>query len=352
MAKRFKASVIGGSGYGGGEMIRRLLLHPEVELVRVASIDHVGEPVSAVHPNLEGRTRLVFENLAPAEAADGMDVVLLALPHKVTAAKVPEILAKTSAKIVDLSGDFRLTSKESYKRHYGADHPHPELLDGTFVYGLPEVNREKIRASRCVASPGCFATTIELGLLPLARAGLLEGNVETVAITGSSGSGVAASAGTHHPVRSQNLKTYKPLDHQHVPEIEELLAAAGARGFHLSFVPVSAPLSRGIFATSFVRVRESASAADIEALYEKAYGGEPFVRVPHGRLPEVVAVSGSNYLEVGIKVGGVEDGKRLVTVFSASDNLIKGGAGQGIQNMNLVLGLDERLSLEDPGGYP
>jgi LysW-gamma-L-alpha-aminoadipyl-6-phosphate/LysW-L-glutamyl-5-phosphate reductase len=349
--KRFKACVIGGSGYGGGEMIRRLLLHPEVELVRVASIDHVGESIGAVHPNLEGRTSLVFENLAPKDAAAGMDVVLLALPHKVTASKIPEIL-ETGAKVVDLSGDFRLTSKESYRTHYGADHPHPELLAGTFVYGLPEVNRERIKQARCVASPGCFATTVELGLLPLAKAGLLEGAVETVGITGSSGSGVAPSAGTHHPVRAQNLRTYKPLDHQHVPEIEELLKAVGARDFHIHFVPVSAPLSRGIFATTFVRVPGDVTKDRIEEAYRSAYEGEPFVRVPKGRLPEVIAVAGSNYVEVGVKVGPVIDGKRLVTAFSALDNLIKGGAGQGIQNMNLILGLDERLSLEDPGGFP
>lgn len=349
--KRFKASVIGGSGYGGGEMIRRLLIHPEVELVRVASIDHVGELLGSVHPNLDGVTDLVFEELTPTQAAQGVDVVLLALPHKVTAAKIPELIA-AGVKIVDLSGDFRLTDAASYKRWYGADHPHPELLNGTFVYGLPEVNREKIRAARAVASPGCFATTIELGLLPLAKAGLLSGDVETVAITGSSGSGVAPQAGTHHPVRAGNLKSYKPLDHQHVPEIEGLLNSVGAKDFALRFVPISAPLARGIFATSFAHVPASVDEATLRDLYVKAFANEPFVRVPKKRLPEVVAVAGSNYVEVGIHVGPVHGDTRLVTCFSAIDNLIKGGAGQGIQNMNLILGLDERLSLEDPGGYP
>ncbi|HEU4406306.1 MAG TPA: N-acetyl-gamma-glutamyl-phosphate reductase [Polyangiaceae bacterium] len=349
--KRFKASVIGGTGYGGGEMIRRLIMHPEVELVRVASIDRVGERLGAVHPNLEGRSKLVFENLSAAEAAAGVDVVLLGLPHKVTAAKVAE-LWPLGVKIVDLSGDFRLRDAAAYERYYGAKHPHPSMLEGSFVYGLPELNREAIRKARAVASPGCFATTIELGLLPLARAGLLEGEIETVGITGSSGSGAAASAGTHHPVRSQNLRTYKPLDHQHVPEIELLLAAAGAEGVSVRFVPVSAPLSRGIFVTSFVHVRDEASPDEIKALYANGFEGEPFVRVPEGRLPEVAAVAGSNYAEVGVQVGPAAGGRRLVTCFSALDNLIKGGAGQGIQNMNLVLGLDERLSLEDPGGYP
>jgi N-acetyl-gamma-glutamyl-phosphate/LysW-gamma-L-alpha-aminoadipyl-6-phosphate reductase len=351
MAKRFKAAVIGGSGYGGAELIRRLLLHPEVELVRVASVDYVGEPLSAAHPNLERLTDLCFEGITPAEAAKGMDVVLLGLPHKVSAQKVPEIMA-TGARIVDLSGDFRLRDPESYKRYYGAPHPCPDKLDGTFVYGLPELHREAIRKARYVASPGCFATTITLGLLPLAKAGWLGGPVETVGITGSSGSGVVPSAGTHHPTRAVNLRTYKPLDHQHIPEIVETLISAGARNPTLRFVPVSAPLSRGIFATSFAHVEDKIGEAQIRALYAEAYAKEPFVRVPAKRLPEVAAVSGSNYAEVGVQPGDVQGGRRVVACFSTTDNLIKGGAGQGIQSMNLMLGLDERLTLEDPGGWP
>lgn len=348
--KRFKAAVIGGSGYGGGEMIRRLLLHPEVELVRVSSLDFVGEPLGAAHPNLEGLTDLRFESMPPEEAAKGVDVVLLGLPHKVSAEVVPKLMP-SGVRIVDMSGDFRLKSADAYEKHYGKKHPCPELFE-KFVYGLPELNRESIKQSRYVASPGCFATTIELGLLPLAKAGWLQGSIETVGITGSSGSGIVPSAGTHHPVRAGNLRTYKPLSHQHVPEIEETLAAAGAKHVALRFVPVSAPLSRGIFATSFVRVDASVPKEALEAAAQKAYASEPFVRVPRGRLPEVVAVAGSNYVEVAIVPGPLEDGARLVTCFSVTDNLIKGGAGQAIQNMNLILGLDEKLSLEDPGGYP
>jgi len=331
-------------------MIRRLLLHPEVELVRVASVDHVGEPLGAAHPNLEGRTALRFEKLAPAEAAAGCDVVLLGLPHRVSATVMPELLA-TSAKIVDMSGDFRLASAAAYARYYGGEHPHPELL-GTFVYGLPELHRERIRAARWVASPGCFATTIELALLPLARAGLLAGAVRIVGITGSSGSGIAPSAGTHHPVRAVNLRTYKPLDHQHVPEIEETLAAAGARDVRLEFVPVSAPLSRGIFATSFVELPEAVTDAEVAALYQAAFANEPFVRLVSKRQPEVAAVSGSNFAEVGYALAPPAPGPRTLAAFSATDNLIKGGAGQAIQNMNLMLGLPETMSLEDPGPWP
>ncbi len=352
MAKRFRAAVIGGSGYGGGELIRRLLLHPEVELARVASVDFIGEPLAAAHPNLEGRTDLVFEGVAPEEAAKGMDVVLLGLPHKVSATKMPALM-ECGARVVDLSGDFRLRDPAAYKKYYGAEHPcASHLTDGTFVYGLPELHREKIRASRYVASPGCFATTIELALLPLARAGLLAGEVEVVGITGSSGSGVVPSAGTHHPVRAVNLRTYKPLDHQHIPEIVQTLLEAGARDLDLRFVPVSAPLSRGIFATCFAHVADTVTPDEIHALYKDAFVGEPFVRVPRKRLPEVVAVSGTNFAEVGVQPGAARDGRRVVACFAATDNLIKGGAGQAIQSMNLILGLDERLSLEDPGGYP
>jgi N-acetyl-gamma-glutamyl-phosphate reductase len=352
MAKRFKAAIIGGSGYGGAELIRRLLIHPDVELARVASVDFVGENVGAAHPNLEGLTELRFENVAPGEAARGVDVALLALPHKVTAAKVPEIL-ETKAKIVDMSGDFRLRDAALYETFYGAKHPHPELL-GSFVYGLPELNRDAIRKARCVASPGCFATTMELALLPLARAGLLRGAIHVNGITGSSGSGVVPSAGTHHPTRAVNLRTYKPLEHQHTPEVMQTLVDAGGRAtdFAIRFVPVSAPLSRGIFVTAFVEVPAEVDQERLAALYDEAYAKEPFVRRPKKRLPEVAAVSGSNHAEVGFHAGPVLDGKRTVTAFAVTDNLIKGGAGQAIQNMNLVLGCDERAGLEDPGSWP
>jgi N-acetyl-gamma-glutamyl-phosphate/LysW-gamma-L-alpha-aminoadipyl-6-phosphate reductase len=348
--RRFRAAIYGGSGFAGAELVRRLLIHPEVELVRVCSIDHVGEPLSSAHPHLEGATDLTFVELPPREAAIDVDVVLLGLPHSASFGVV-ESLLPTPVKIIDMSGAFRLKRAEAYARFYGGVHPHPELLD-RFVYGLPELNRERIRSAKLVSSPGCFATTVELGLLPLARAGFLDGAVDVVGITGSSGAGVTPTATTHHPTRAQNLRTYKPLVHQHVPEIEEALGAAGARNIAVQFVPVSAPLSRGIFATSFVRVSDRHWEAEIENAFSTYYEDEPFVRVPKKRLPEVVAVSGSNHAEVGAVMGPVEGGKRLVTVFSVTDNLVKGGAGQAIQNMNLMLGLDERLSLEDVGGYP
>lgn len=354
--KRFKASVIGGSGYGGAEIIRRLLIHPEVQLVRVASVDYVGQPLGAAHPPLTGRTNLRFEKLGPQDAAAGCDIVLLGLPHKVSA-EVGAALLPTGVKIVDMSGDFRLRDADAYERFYGARHPHPDLL-GRFVYGLPELNRAAIQKAQAVASPGCFATTIELALLPLVKAGLLGGVVQVVGITGSSGSGVVPGAGTHHPVRANNLKSYKMLEHQHVPEIEQTLIDAGANAvaplsrFQLRFIPVSAPLSRGILATCFVEVPASETKDSLAAHYQGAYEGEPFVRFLADRPPEVAAVSGSNYAEVGFTLGPAAGATRTLAIQAATDNLIKGGAGQAVQNMNLMLGLPEALSLEDPGPWP
>ncbi len=342
--------MLGGSGFAGAELTRHLLLHPEVELTRVCAIDHVGEPLSSAHPHLEGLTDLRFENLPPDQAAAGVDIVLMGLPHQASVELVQSVLDQQT-RVIDMSGAFRLKRSSAYEKFYGGKHPRPDLLE-RFVYGLPELNRALIKKTRYLASPGCFATTIELGLLPLARAGLLAGPVHTVGITGSSGAGAVPTPTTHHPVRANNLRSYRVLSHQHAPEIEDTLNAAGAKNLSLGFVPVSAPLTRGILATSFARVPADQSEQDLIALYDSFCEGEPFVRRPRSRLPEVVAVAGSNYAEIGIVAGPVEGDTRLVTCVSALDNLVKGGAGQAIQNMNLMLGLDERTSLEDPGAYP
>lgn len=348
--KRFRAAIFGGSGFAGSELIRRLLRHPEVGLVRVCAADHLGEPIASAHPHLEGMTELIFEQLPAGKVGADVDVVLMGLPHDASVRIVQDVI-ESETRVIDLSGAFRVADAAAYEHYYGAPHPRPDLLE-KFVYGLPEMNRAKICASRFVASPGCFATTVELALLPLARAGLLRGDVQVVGVTGSSGSGATPTLLTHHPVRAHNLRTYRPLSHQHVPEIEATLKAAGAENVRVHFVPVSAPLTRGIFATAFARVPASTTDDELAATLRDAYRREPFVRVPAKRLPEVVAVAGSNFAEVGIVPGPAEGATRVVTTFAVTDNLVKGGAGQAIQNMNLMLGLDERVSLEDAGLYP
>jgi len=349
---RTRAVLIGGTGYGGAELLRRLLFHPHVEVVRVTAADNIGKAVSEVHLNLTGLTNLTFEQLEAAEAVQGADVAFLAMPHKTTAKVVLELLP-TKVRIVDLSGDFRLTDAAAYERFYGAAHPAPALLkEGLFTYGLPELNREALQKARYIASPGCFATAIALGLLPLARTGLLSGPVQTVASTGSSGSGANPQLTTHHPLRAVNLRTYKPLQHQHVPEIVQTLALAGASALSLEFVPVSAPLPRGIFATSFAQVPASTTLEQLTEAWARTFAGEPFVRVVEGRQPEVVAVSGSNYVETGFVLGPPSAGQRRVVCFSALDNLVKGGAGQAIQSFNVMMGYKETLTLEEPGLWP
>lgn len=350
--KRFSAAVYGGSGYLGSEAVRRLLGHPAVELAHVYAADFIGEPLAAALPNLEGKTPLRFE--AVSESPPSVDILLLALPHDVSHRVVARAI-RSSARIIDMSGAFRVDDAEAYAKFYGEKHPLPELLP-QFLYGLPELSRDALRGARLVASPGCFATTIELGLLPLARAGWLRGAVQSVGMTGSSGAGVTPSPTTHHPVRSKNLRAYRPLLHTHAPEIQEALTRAGARELVIDFVPVAAPLGRGILATSFARVPEEVDASRLRAAFTESFAAEPFVVLPQKRLPEVVAVAGSNYAEVGFALGDARTNagvrERVVTTFSALDNLVKGGAGQAIQNLNLMLGLDETLGLAEPGAYP
>ena len=353
-SERIRAAVIGGTGYGGAELIRQLLHHPSVDLVRVTSIDRVDEPLEAVHLNLTA-TGLTFQNIPPVDAAKDVDVVFLALPHKVSATMAAE-LKQVDARIIDLSGDFRLRDADQYAKYYGLEHPNPEELDGRWVYGLPELNAAQIKGATRVASPGCFATTIALGLLPLAKAGLLKGAVQTVAATGSSGSGAYAKDGTHHPTRANNLKIYKPLMHQHTPEIEQTLGFAGAEAgaFQLNFVPCSAPLARGILANSFVTVPADVDQDRLSALFNEYYEGSAFVRLVknHGRHAEVIAIKGSMWVDVSWTAGAPLGDPRQLVLTSALDNLVKGGAGQAVQSMNLMFGLDQRSGIDAPALWP
>lgn len=353
MANKVKVSIIGGAGYGASELLRHLLVRDDVEVLCVASKDHVGKALADVHRTLAGYTDLKLVDVAPAEAAQGADVVFLGMPHKITARVAMELFS-LPVKIIDLSGDFRLKNIKDYERDYAAGHPCPERL-GTFVYGLPELFREQIKQAQHVASPGCFATCIAAGLIPLARRGLLKGiNVRTVAMTGSSGSGQAPQEGTHHPVRAVNLKAYKVLAHQHRSEIVQTLAAAGASSLSLDMVPVSAPLSRGILAVSQLDLPAGHTRESLHALYREVYAGERLLRVmPQGQVPEVAAVAGTARIEIGIETRIDDDtGTKTLCVITAIDNLIKGGAGQAIQSFNLMVGAEETKGLDLPGLWP
>ena len=322
-------------------------------MLRVSSKDYVGERVDVVHRTLAGYSDLVLEDLPPKEAVEGAEVVFLAMPHKITAAVAMELF-DTDVRIIDLSGDFRLEKLSDYERDYAPGHPCPERL-GTFVYGLPELNRDAIAKAKYVASPGCFATCITLGLLPLAKAGRLkDANVRTVAMTGSSGSGVRPQPGTHHPVRHNNLKPYKVLHHQHRAEILQTLWHAGASAVSLDFVPISAPLSRGILAISQLDLPEDLDADGAQELYERSYADAALVRVmPTGQVPEVAAVQRTARVEVGVQVRIDEaTGKRTLCAMSAIDNLVKGGAGQAMQSFNLMVGASETRGFELPGLWP
>jgi N-acetyl-gamma-glutamyl-phosphate reductase len=351
--RRFSAAVYGGSGYLGSEAVRRLLAHPAVDLAHVYAADHIGEPLSSALPNLEGKTSLRFEAV-PEGAPPGVDILLLALPHSVSHRIVARAV-DSQVRIIDMSGAFRVDDAEAYAKFYGEPHPLPHLLR-EFVYGLPELGRDALRGARFVASPGCFATTIELGLLPLARAGWLSGPVQCVGMTGSSGAGATPTLTTHHPVRAGNLRAYRPLTHTHAPEICEALTRAGGHDLEIEFVPVAAPLTRGILATAFTSVPAEVDTTRLQAAFAAAFAHERFVIMPEKRLPEVVAVVGSNYAEVGFALGEprakLSGGARPVTCVSALDNLVKGGAGQAIQNLNLMLGIEESLGLSEPGAYP
>jgi len=350
-----KVSIIGGAGYGAAELLRHLLVRDDVQLLRISSKDYVGNTIGQVHRSLFGleKADIVIEDISPKECVAGADLVFLAMPHIITA-KVAMELFDTGVRIIDLSGDFRLTDLADYTRDYAPQHPCPERL-GTFTYGMPELNSESIREAKYVASPGCFATGIAMGLLPLAKAGLLKNtNVRTVAMTGSSGSGVRPLGGTHHPVRANNLKAYKPLHHQHRAEILQTLNSAGAENTSLDFIPVSAPLTRGILSISQLDLPEGQTEESIQQLFEEYYAAHKSVIVmPKGQGPEVVAVKNTIRVEVGISVRIDEvTGKRTLACISAIDNLVKGGAGQAIQSFNLMTGKDASFGLNQPGIWP
>jgi len=341
---KLRVAIFGGSGYGGAELLRILLFHPDAEVVFVTANEHAGKRVADVHRNLLGLTELSFVR-APEDSAglDGLDCVFLALPHGQALEIAPRLPA--SVKAVDLSGDFRLSSAEEFREHYGREHT-AMGLQREFVYGLTEVNREEIKRARLVSNPGCFATATLLGLAPLVREGLIEGRVVVDAKTGSSGSGAKPAANTHHPQRANSFYAYKPFAHQHAPEVEQTLRAVGDWTHELVFMTHSLPVARGIFASIYVEAKRETTDAEVRALFEEFYRGSFFVRLVEGS-PDINWVKLTNFCDIGFAARG-----RQLAVFAALDNLVKGAAGQAVQNMNLMCGLEEKTGLVLAGGNP
>ena len=342
-----RVAILGATGYGGGELLRLLLRHPDVRVVAATSRSAAGTPVSRVHRNLEGITDLTFSSPSEADLMAGCDVIIGALPHGASA----EVLApfvERGMPVVDLSGDYRLRSLDDYRTWYRREHPHPELI-ARAVYGCPELFADAISAASLVASPGCFATAMNLALIPAARADLLSGGRATVvAMTASSGSGAEARAGTHHPTRAETMRPYKVLSHQHVPEVVQCVGDAGAAIDGIDFTPVSAPIVRGILAVVQAPLRTPVDSESLAALYADFYADSPFARVVSHREPECQPIAGTNYFEV--RARATADGN--LHVVTAIDNLVKGGAGQAVQSLNLMLGLDQTAGLDWPGTWP
>ncbi len=345
------AVVLGAAGYGGGELLRLLLGHPEVASILAVSRSHAGLPIWKAHPNLRGFSDTAFYAEAEwdALAKDDAIVVFSAQPHFELAQQLKDLEAAWSAAgisdrvtLIDLSGDFRLSDAALFQGAYGKPHPCSERL-GSFVYGLPEWKAAELKGARRIANPGCFSTAVQLALLPLQ--GLDLGFVAVSGVTGSSGSGALPSETAHHPTRAHDFRAYKALEHQHQPEIEGLLKATNTHA-ELSFVPHSAPMVRGIFATVQCQMPTGMDEGILRECLHQTYQNAPFIRLVEGS-PRIATVVGTNFCEIGLATQG-----RNAVIFAALDNLVKGMAGQAVQNMNLALELPEKAGLWAAGPFP
>ncbi len=344
---RLRASIIGASGYGGGEVLRLLLNHPRVEVSQVTSRSQAGNFAHAVHPNLRGSTRLQFvrpEEIAPC------DVLFLCQPHGEAAGSIDRY-APLAGRVIDLSADFRLRSKAEYRAWYGEEHPSPAWLD-RFVYGLPELHRDQLRGCRFASGVGCNATAVNLALYPLARAGLIRSAVADLKV-GSSEAGSEPGPTSHHPERSGSVRSFAPAGHRHEAEVrQELMEPLGAFDLHLSITAVE--LVRGVLCTAHVFPTRAVDEKEVWRIFREAYTQEPFVRIVKDRTgihryPEPKILAGTNFCDVGFEI---DPRSGRIVVLSAIDNLMKGAAGSAVQCMNLMCGFDEREGLSFPGLHP
>lgn len=343
LKENIRIAIFGGSGYGGSELLRILLFHPNAEIVFVTANEHAGKSVGEVHKNLLGLTDLKFDPQPEdlSSIAD-IDIAFFALPHGQAMRLISQL--PPGIKAIDLSGDFRIDDAEIFTQFYKLEHAGD--IQKEFVYGLTETNREAIRDARFVANPGCFATATLLALAPMMNSGLVTGKIVVDAKTGSSGSGAKAAANTHHPQRMNSFYAYKPFSHQHLPEIEQHLSAIGSYDGELIFMTHSLPVSRGIFASCYLETTLNITNEDVANLYRHFYEDAFFVRVVDGS-PDINWVKNTNFCDIAVHSNG-----KNIAVFSAIDNLVKGAAGQAVQNMNLMFGLDEKSGLVFTGSNP
>ena len=340
-----RAGIVGGTGYTGVELLRLLARHPQVELAAITSRKEAGMPVAEMFPSLRGHIDLAFSD--PQQAGlDRCDVVFFATPNGIAMQQARELLA-AGVRVIDLAADFRIRDLAVWQHWYGMEHACPELV-AEAVYGLSEVNREQIRSARLVANPGCYPTVVQLGFLPLLEAGVADtGMLVAACKSGVSGAGRKTELPYLFAEASDNFKAYGASGHRHLPEIAQGLGRIVGKPVDLTFVPHLTPLIRGMHATLYMRVDRS---VDVQALFEQRYVGEPFVDVmPPGSHPETRSVRGANTCRISWH--RPQDGETVV-VLAVIDNLVKGAAGQAVQNMNLMFGYAETLALEAPGLLP
>jgi len=348
MKSKLRVSIIGGSGYVGGELIRLLLFHPFVELYQITSESHAGQMISKLHPNLRKFTSLTFSSISELKECD---FIFSCLPHG-EGMKFIKQLITLAPKIIDLSADFRLKDLSEYKKWYGWDHPFPDLLK-EFVYGIPELHRNEIRKAKYVSGAGCNATAVILALYPLYKNDVIERDSTVIEVkAGSSESGNTASKASHHPERSNCVRSYKPTGHRHTAEMIQELSFN--KNIQLHFSATAIDMVRGITATSHVFLKDKIDEKELWKIYRKEYSNEPFIRIikeqqGHYRYPEAKLLIGTNICDIGFEKDNYSN---RAVIISAIDNLMKGAAGQAVQAFNIMNNFDEKTALEFPGLHP
>ncbi len=338
-----KAGIIGATGYAGGELVRILSGHPDVEIVWYGSRSYIDQKYADVYRNMFRIVDAACMDDNMEELAEEADVIFTATPQGFCASVISEdILSRT--RIVDLSADFRIKDVKTYEKWYGIEHKSPQFIEEA-VYGLCEVNREDVKSARLVANPGCYTTCSILTAYPLSKEGLIDMNTLIVdAKSGTSGAGRGAKVPNLFCEVNENMKAYGVTTHRHTPEIEEQLSYASGEPVMINFTPHLVPMNRGILATEYASLKEKVTAEEVMAIYQKYYGNEYFIRLlGAGACPETKWVEGSNFVDIGFQI---DERTNRIVMMGAIDNLIKGAAGQAVQNMNLMFGLPEQEGLK------